>query len=128
MESHPYYHLMTMALPVVHISGGLFGGTGTSSLFGQQQQQQTTGSLFGQKTGGLFGTPTSGTASTAFGQGFGTGNTLFGQSSSGQTVSYCTVRSPFLLFLVFQSSQTTKLCLDLDIKLLHCYAVKCNLL
>ncbi|KAK2556110.1 Nuclear pore complex protein Nup98-Nup96 [Acropora cervicornis] len=79
--------LLTMAFPVVHISGTLFGNTGTTSLFGQQQQQQqqTTGSLFGQKTGNLFGAPTSGTATTGFGQGFGTGSSLFGQSSSGQT-------------------------------------------
>ena len=101
---------MTIAFPVVHILGTLFGNTGTPSLFGQQQQQQqqTTGSLFGQKTGGLFGAPTPGTASTGFGQGFGTGSSLFGQSSSGQTVGSCTICCPFLLFLVFQSSQTTK--------------------
>ena len=70
--------------------GSLFSGSGTASLFGQQQQQQTTGSLFGQKTGGLFGTPTSSTTSTGFGTGFGTGGTtgLFGQSSTGQTVSF----------------------------------------
>lgn len=71
-------------------SGSLFSGSGTTSLFGQQQQQQTGGSLFGQKTGGLFGTPTSSTTSTGFGTGFGTGGTtgLFGQSSTGQTVSF----------------------------------------
>ncbi|XP_067040500.1 nuclear pore complex protein Nup98-Nup96-like isoform X1 [Acropora muricata] len=70
-------------------SGTLFGNTGTTSVFGQQQQQQQqkTGSLFGQKTGSLFGAPTSGTATTGFGQGFGTGSSLFGQSSSGQTTS-----------------------------------------
>lgn len=70
-------------------SGSLFSGSGTASLFNQQQQQQTTGSLFGQKTGGLFGTPTSSTTSTGFGTGFGAGGTtgLFGQSSTGQTVS-----------------------------------------
>ena len=103
--------LLTMAFPVVHISGTLFGNTGTTSLFGQQQpqQQQTTGSLFGQKTGSLFGAPTSGTATTGFGQGFGTGSSLFGQSSSGQTVGSSTVCRPFLLFLVFQPSQKTKI-------------------
>lgn len=70
-------------------SGSLFSGSGTTSLFGQQQQQQTTGSLFGQKTGG-FGTPTPSTTSTGFGTGFGAGGTtgLFGQSSTGQTVSF----------------------------------------
>lgn len=72
-------------------SGSLFGNTTTPSLFGQQQQQQTTGTLFGQKPAGLFGTPTSSTTSTGFGTtGFGAGTTpgLFGQSSSGQTVSF----------------------------------------
>lgn len=68
-------------------TGSLFGSTATPSLFGQQQQQQTPGSVFGQKPGGLFGTPTSSSASSGFGTGFGTGSTLFGQSSSGQTSS-----------------------------------------
>ena len=73
-------------------AGSLFGNTTTPSLFGQQQQQQTTGTLFGQKPTGLFGTPTSSTASTGFGTGFGTGTTtgIFGPSSSGQAVSYLT--------------------------------------
>ena len=76
--------------PIIMFSGSLFSGSGSTSLFGQQQQQQTTGSLFGQKTGGLFGTPTSSTTSTGFGTGFGAGGTtgLFGQSSTGQTVSF----------------------------------------
>ena len=64
------------------LSGSIFGSSGTtSSLFGQQQP---TASAFGQKPGGLFSTPTSSTTGTGFGSGFGT--SLFGQSTSGQTV------------------------------------------
>lgn len=82
---------------LIVFAGSLFGSTtSTPSLFGQQQQ--TTGSLFGQqKAGGLFGTPTSSTTSTGFGTGFGTGTTtgLFGQTSTGQTVS------PLFFFFFF---------------------------
>lgn len=81
--------VLVLNIFAAHFPGSLFGGTTTPSLFGQQQQQ-TTGSLFGQKPGGLFGTPTSSTTSTGFGTGFGAGAStgLFGQSSAGQTVSY----------------------------------------
>lgn len=80
-------------------TGGLFGGTSTSSPFGQSQPQQQTnafgasnsGSLFGQKpaTGGLFGSTNTtqspfgaSNTSTAFGAGANTGSNLFGNNNN----------------------------------------------
>jgi len=59
-------------------SGSLFGSISTTGgLFGQQQ---TTGGL-GRNAGSLFGTPALSTTGTRFGS-----TSIFGQSSSGQTV------------------------------------------